>query len=740
MKFEIYFRASSFAFIATGFVALLLTGQIDPIAAGIYLLALVGAWGIEQNRRELLINRKLANLLSAFAIPLGVIDAVMISGSPFLALARFALFLSGVKLFQEKRDSDWVWLYTLAFCEVLLAASLTIDATFLLSLGLFLFFALTTLASFEIVRSHRALERVEEETHAMRADQPKPLRRGAFLSAISLAQFVLIALVAMPIFFLMPRFGGGGALGSAFASSNSISGFSDTVRLGELDSIKLNSAVVMYVKLDRSPARWLRWRGIALEKYENQAWSAPDRPKPKLGDQINKTGSLVPIVPLPRGMTLKDTLEQTVYLEPISTPTLFAASRLMTIGDAPARVEKDSTDSVRGPYHDGQRITYTAYSDVDPPSPQALERDTRADYPPEVAQNDLTVPDGMDPRVAALAREVVGDAATPYLKANRIEAYLKSKFAYTLAPERVDTSLDPVADFLLNMRAGHCEYFASGMTIMLRSVGVPARVVNGFQMGELNTLNGMYTVRQSDAHSWVEVYFADSGRWIEFDATPPAGINSYPQSAMAQFRQAVEALQMMWIRYVVVLDTQQQISILRSIQLWFFKAKLWATAQMDAARGWMTHALQESHRSGVLQPRGLAAMVGSLILVGLLALLAMIMQERGWSFAGFVLPVWRWKGRWRRSGTPQQTAVLFYEQMTAILARHEIVRERDQTPKEFADACGIDEVRAITDYYHRVRYGGEPSADLERHVSGALSRLVGQLKRRPSQPQPGEPE
>src|SRR6185369_8726882 len=121
-----------------------------------------------------------------------------------------------------------------------------------------------------------------------------------------------------------------------------------------------------------------------------------------------------------------------------------------------------------------------------------------------------------------------GDAATPFDKAARIEAYLKNRYSYTLDLKRVDTSIDPIADFLLNVKAGHCEYFASSMTILLRNVGVPARVVNGFQMGEFNTVTGAYKVRQSDAHSWVEVYFADANRWVEFDPTPAAGLNVYP--------------------------------------------------------------------------------------------------------------------------------------------------------------------------------------------------------------------
>ena len=95
---------------------------------------------------------------------------------------------------------------------------------------------------------------------------------------------------------------------------------------------------------------------------------------------------------------------------------------------------------------------------------------------------------------------------------------MRSAYGYTLDLRRVEDG-DPVADFLFNMREGHCEYFASAMVLMLRSRRVPARLVNGFQMGEYNEAADVYTVRQSDAHSWVEAYFprqGHSGVWRPF--------------------------------------------------------------------------------------------------------------------------------------------------------------------------------------------------------------------------------
>jgi transglutaminase-like putative cysteine protease len=152
---------------------------------------------------------------------------------------------------------------------------------------------------------------------------------------------------------------------------------------------------------------------------------------------------------------------------------------------------------------------------------------------------------------------------------------LKTNFRYTLDLKGEDD--DPLAAFLFETREGHCEYFATAMTIMLRTLEIPARIVNGFQMGEYNELNNMYTVRESDAHSWVEVYFPRSDSWIEFDPTPAAGINDYSAGGLlARLRKYADAMEVFWLDYVVTLDSEEQASIMVDIQhrLLSFKDRL----------------------------------------------------------------------------------------------------------------------------------------------------------------------
>jgi transglutaminase-like putative cysteine protease len=151
-----------------------------------------------------------------------------------------------------------------------------------------------------------------------------------------------------------------------------------------------------------------------------------------------------------------------------------------------------------------------------------------ADYPDWVTPYASLPPTGYrDPAVLArihqLAVEVTQNAAatTPYDKARAIEAYLRNpnNFTYTLTPRVAPLNADPISYFLFVSHQGYCEFFATAMGDMLRSLGIPTRLVNGFGPGSYDTTTQAYVVRSEDAHTWVETYFPNYG-WIPFEPTP----------------------------------------------------------------------------------------------------------------------------------------------------------------------------------------------------------------------------
>src|SRR5262249_23695685 len=186
-------------------------------------------------------------------------------------------------------------------------------------------------------------------------------------------------------------------------------------------------------------------------------------------------------------------------------------------------IYRDTSGSLSNPFHNYVAIRYTGLSQL-PPLERARLQASGNDYPADISERYLQLPAELDPRIAVLAQSATAHTTTAYDKAAALENFLKTKYSYTLDLTG-NPGKDPLAHFLFETRAGHCEYFASAMTVMLRMLGIPAREVNGFLPGEYNDLGGDYIVRASDAHSWVEVYFAGNG-WIVFDPTPAAPAES----------------------------------------------------------------------------------------------------------------------------------------------------------------------------------------------------------------------
>jgi hypothetical protein len=720
MTVDRYFKLSSYLMFATGFVMLVATRQLDWLASVLFAVVLVIGWLVDSGRLRWRIPQSLITWSIILYVPFAAIGWAVLGFSPAVTLIYSILFVSSFKLLQPKQDRDWLWLYVVSFFEMLLAAGMTIDTTFFLLLIVFLFAGTSTLVSFEICRVQQslsegavAIEFWKDRPESRRWLGPPSLGNLAGFCAVAL---LLIMLLAAPLFLAMPRLSQG-LLGGGWLRGETLSGFSDSVRLGEVAQVKLNSQVVMRVRVQQPPEQYraaLRWRGVSFDHYDGRVWS--DSRLKKVPVARDSYGAFR----LSEEAAGKLVTRQIFYLEPLDINTIFVAPRPMSLLGLRSLL-RDQGDGLWSIPHSFSRLIYLVESDTTEVRDTALREDNSRVYPAEIRARYLQLPEERDRRIDELAAEITRGAKTQIEITRRIEHHLQTQYSYTLNLRRTNND-DPVADFLFNVRAGHCEYFATAMTLMLRARGIPARLVNGFQMGEYSDVADIYTVRQSDAHSWVEVYFPKH-KWVAFDPTPAAGLNVYEGGLLARLRHYGEAIELFWLEKVIGFDSSQQASIILSAQRWL------SFYQREAALRWLDLKLNLAEwieswrhsREAALEELRSPDFLPRLMLHPLaLALYALM------GFAGIAL-VWRkrarsWQRRIKRDAVA--SAVAFYQEMLVALERAGYRRQPAQTPQEFAETLGMPSVGEITRLYQQVRFGGRQLTEAEvRQVSRLLQEL-----------------
>ncbi len=729
MTLDRYFRTSSYCLFAISFFMLVATRQLDWICPVLYVAALMFGWEVDAGKSKWKVSSTLTSILMLVFLPFPFIDWLVLHTNPIVALVHFIFFASAMKLIQTKRNRDWIWLYVVSFFQMLLAAGMMIDTSFFVLLMMFLFCAVSTLVSYEMRRAQLQSQEVttveywrETETTHQGLSQPRWRMLGYF-SGVTLA---LILLLATPLFLAMPRIALKNS-GVGWMPGNTLSGFSDTVTLGEVGQLKLNPKLVMRVRVSQPPEQnsSLRWRGVTLDQYDGKSW--------RDSTSRTATGRLQAIQVPRRGNTywvdeatqynhsqaLRFVTRQTFYLEPLETPTIFAASKPLWI-EGLNSLWKDGGDGLWTSHHAMNRIVYTVESDTRTPNDSELQKNDDRNYDPEITSRYLQIPRNFDGRVATLSSEITRNSKTVIESARLIEAHLRSKYSYSLNLRRADESLDPIVDFLFNVRAGHCEYFASSMTLMLRTQGIPARVVNGFQTGEYTNISEFYTVRQSDAHSWVEIYFPEYG-WIAFDPTPAAGLSQYETNWASMLRQYSDAVEMFWLERVIGFGVEEQEAIA------FRTQRLITNYQRDAG-AWFAHA--KARINAIIKALRGEDKLTNLDGVALLReafLHPLMLGVYAFSFAAVGFVLWRKNARsWQRRSKEdaQASAIVFYQEMIETLRRKGYHRTVEQTPKEFAEALMLPAVTDITSIYQRVRFGQATIDELEiAQVELALKEL-----------------
>ncbi|MBI1747142.1 MAG: DUF3488 domain-containing protein [Acidobacteria bacterium] len=698
MRVQQYLKASCYGMLVASYGALLLTGQVDRITLLLYGLALAAGWFHDPDRAAHPLAKIWLNGLTTLYAAFFFFDFAYLSHDFRAAAIRLLFFVSILKLFTLRADRDYVYLFITAFLQILVATTMTIDFSFFGALVLFLISGVVTLILFEIRRSARRHQRPlapSQKPTGTGAYEPLddgPHPKAAPLMSAALMLTCIIIIIAIPIFFIIPRLSIG-LLAQPSEQPQLISGFSNRVRLGEIGNIKQNHSVVMRVRLrgiETLPLTW-KWRGVALDRYDGQTWTqSVNRPRPVTRQNwlVNQRVYFLSYIAEREGIPI---IEQTILLESLNTNVIFTGPRPASIVSQDIiTLLRDDHGTLTLPGPPLARLRYTVSSSLRQPdgagSPLAVQG--------KMLTACLALPPTLDARVSELAALITANRTTALEKAQALEKHLTTNYAYSLDLTGKAGVADPVAQFLFKTKAGHCEYFASALAIMLRSVGLPSRLVNGFRLGEYNSMGGDYVVRQSDAHSWVEAFIPERG-WVEFDPTPadPAA----PQNPVRQWIfKLADTIELFWADQIISYDLWQQARALREAV-----NSLSAVERgiRDMNHHWAERLNARLRRIAFTKPdydAALPLILGLLALGGGLALIVFF-RRRPWLLR-------------RNAKVQQSVAVGFYSEMLLLLGRYGFRKPLYQTPLEFCralqDRPDTRFTAAITETYHKARYSG----------------------------------
>ena len=778
--------AISMALLAVFASVLLGMGQGEAVRPLVMLAAAVTAVYFTDLKKVFYLNRLVANLAALGAVAMSLYDFARFDRDhQLLAIANLLIYLQIVVLFQQKSVRIYWQLVMLSLLQVVVAAALNFSIIFGGLLVAYLFLALVTLTIFFIYRESTAYLPDASASegdelaqiglagvrHVPLAPQQAPRSRDVDaltprmgVLRISSSMGVLTLLVTIVIFLAVPRFGNTAWRGGTSAAGRTV-GFSQKVTLGALGDVIENPDIVMRVQFvdDRTgePIQVRReplFRGSVVTTYAHQQWSHRSR-------RYRRT-----VEPLPEPPSRENLVRQLITLEPLDEPVVFSVFPSYQVEeDYFVAYDRERDQLIRPGRMQHTQISFELGTTgirqgLQHPFMVETEPLTYFEYNQLLQLPTAPSADGRDPLegLKRVADEVIDRSQIPrsdhFLVAQALQAYLQSTggFSYSLRGQRRDPQLDAVEDFVTNHRVGHCEYFASALVLMLRSQGVPARLVLGFKGGEYNPIGNFYVVRQLHAHAWVEAFLSPEtlagrnfepgadltyGGWLRLDPTTDTTNDDELSTAtglLAQFGQVFDYVEMLWVANVVGMTSNQQQRVIYD-PLTENAAELVRNLFGDPRQGEsLTTRLVGIFRSiwTWLQGNwfswkgGLVAMGVSLVLVGLYRLIA-----------SWVAALRRWLQS--RKQTTSRTRVEFYQRLENLLARYGYQRPPGQTHREFAMATGgqLAETpqlrqaaslpRRLVDVFYRVRFGHH---ELSPSEAEEISRTLDELELMLAQP------
>lgn len=656
------------------------------------------------------------------------------SEGQLLSLANLLIYLQFVLLYRRKTIRNYWLLLLLSLLQVAVAAALNMSVSFGALLPAYMFVGLITMALFVIHRA-QAKHAADAEGAVQPAAPPKNDRRWPLAGSVAKFEAVespaaassglgwpffrqiiwlgfATCVFAMVWFLGLPRPGKKTPWRPAGVMPYTSVGFSETVTLGQLGEVYENPEEVMQVSFQSAdssePYRIggdsALFRGSVLYRYKLGRWL----PLQNLNTQQR------PLLSVARDALPKDEelVVERVSIKARNDSVVFSVMPAFAVRSItqPAGLEysKAADQFIRpgnpeAPYQ--YELVTTAFkahvpvmSFAAPVKPSSITLEAAVRMPP------LNV-DGSDP-LAGLRAEAAklagsGAEAGPEQTARRVENYLRGSnvFMYSLRQQPHSMGVDPVEAFVTEHKTGHCEYFASALVLMLRSLDIPARLAIGFKGGEYNLVGRYYQIRELHAHAWVEAYLGpdalppalvsnatarENGAWLILDPTPGrADVEMTDAFGLGPLKRLLDLTQLIWTNYVLGLDSQRQQEVIYQPLLARLEEILGGLANDDtrerlqeAVSGFFRQRMGFEH--GLFSWQGfLASTTSLLLLVGLWKLAAALFSFARRRFL-------------TRSHVRSRSAyhVEFYDQFESLLARYGMPRATSQTPREFALATG----------------------------------------------------
>ncbi|MBL9089765.1 MAG: DUF3488 domain-containing protein [Planctomycetaceae bacterium] len=759
-------------------------GEDNYLIAALAVVVSFSSLILCDRKQWLQIGHGTSNVLSLAALAGSLIYAAQKgSEEQVLIMARLMALLQFILQFKAKSQRNYWLLATVSFLQMAVAAALEAGMVYAFLMTIYLFWALFFLGYFSLWREQQrhtidAAKARRAQTQQGRGFVALPTTDAALTDAggdfarrIVRLGFGTLVLAGI-LFAVVPRIGGQVWETGTIVGPRTV-GFTPEIDLSRGGQTIEDPEVVMQVRFfdykTRLPVHVdgdIYMRGTSVMDYDSSTgkWE-----RGRIRTFFRNGLPSITLLASDQGLIV-----QRIAIEPLSRTTLFSCYPAFT--DQPEESQKSLIHQSRLGQISRQDVLRTKRFEYEVVTP-AFQRNRQGQLIPLLSpiydgEGELVAmppqrADGSDPLAGlkSIAAQVVADvpATDVLLRAKRLEAYLRDsgRFEYSLdGPER-PAAVDPIEDFVVNRPVGHCEFYAGALAMMLRSVGIPARVVLGYRGGEFNVVGNFYEFQQLHAHSWVEVYLPPdkvpldrltdtpgliplaeaNGAWLQLDGTAPASITrtAVANTTWSQIQQVLDYVRFLWVNYVVGMDSTRQKESVYGPLLTSFGEMIknlrdpdfWLTVKRDIQK--MIWTGGESLAFVLI----FAAAIGLVI--------AAFVSRRGFKRESREAAAEAKAAR--RMAPPTEE---FYLRMERLLAKMSLVRTGDQTLREWALAAGgeLAELphtrmasavpRTIVDHYYRVRFGKRPLDDVQlAEVEESLKSLEAAVVAKPDNKPPG---